>query len=65
MLDLETPFIVKFDFDLELVYGIETVSFKNMHNRCIEDVGVYGTHRSLPFQENNVENESLGLLIIL
>ena len=65
MLDLETPFIVKFDFDLELVYGIDTMIFKNMQNICIEDVGIYGTNRSVPFQENNVQNESLVLLIIL
>ena len=65
MLDLETPFIVKFDFDLELVYGIDTMIFKNMQNICIEDVGIYGTNRSVPFEENNVHNDSLVLLIIL
>ena len=57
MLDLETPFIVKFDFDLELVYGIDTMIFKNMQNICIEDVGIYGTNRSVPFEENNVQND--------
>ena len=65
MLDLETPFIVKFDFDLELVYGIDTMIFKNMQNICIEDVGIYGTNRSVPFEENNVQNDSLVLPIIL
>ena len=49
MLDLETPFIVKFDFDLELVYGIDTMSFKEIQIRCTKDVGIYGTDRSVEF----------------
>ena len=49
MLKLEAHYIEKPDFDVELVYIINTMSFEYMHNGCPRDDDPYDTNKSVAF----------------
>lgn len=53
------------NFDMALVYPIDTSSFEDMHNSFLESDNLYGIDISVAFHKKNVEDEQLVLLIAL